>query len=182
MDDCTGDDVSDCGLYATCANTDGSYACPCDAGYSRIGHDCQGPSTLIHTNSLHKHVGSSGPGRSIQRLDVGRFRNFWNTISWRKADGDFIPLKKSLGWITYSKCRPRSDFFRGIFVASRRRLRGGDDRITGNRPKHLRLQPPLCVVLGQSLAKCRHDTRILFYIRYRYAIATHFINTALSKR
>jgi len=77
---------------------------------------------------------------------------------------------------------PPERFFPRYIRRQPAEVEGGDDRITGNRPKHLRLQPPLCVVLGQSLAKCRHDTRILFYIRYRYAIATHFINTALSKR
>ena len=42
IDECDGDTLNACSPNATCANTNGSYTCTCDTGYTGDGFSCSG--------------------------------------------------------------------------------------------------------------------------------------------
>ena len=46
LDECL-NDTDICDEHANCANTDGSYTCECDKGYSGDGYSCTGNITII---------------------------------------------------------------------------------------------------------------------------------------
>ena len=55
IDECAANS-HDCHLSATCTNTDGSFACACNEGYTGDGRKCSGELDLIrsvnHTKSI----------------------------------------------------------------------------------------------------------------------------------
>jgi hypothetical protein len=42
IDECASDDTNNCNEYATCADTDGSFTCTCEDGFTGDGVVCDG--------------------------------------------------------------------------------------------------------------------------------------------
>ena len=42
IDECANDTLNNCSPNATCTNTNGSYTCTCDTGYTGDGFNCTG--------------------------------------------------------------------------------------------------------------------------------------------
>jgi len=51
VDECSDDDLNDCDEHATCENSEGSYSCECQEGYSGDGKTCEGRCCFVAISS-----------------------------------------------------------------------------------------------------------------------------------
>ena len=52
IDECASDTLNDCSPNATCTNTNGSYTCTCDTGYTGDGFNCTGICAIVIHNII----------------------------------------------------------------------------------------------------------------------------------
>ena len=50
INECVSPETNDCDLNAECSNTEGSYSCSCNEGYTGDGRNCTG--TVLHAWNL----------------------------------------------------------------------------------------------------------------------------------
>ena len=52
IDECANDTLNDCSPNANCTNTNGSYTCSCDTGYSGDGFNCVGMFVSVYNQTV----------------------------------------------------------------------------------------------------------------------------------
>ena len=58
INECASPEANDCDPNAECSNTEGSYICSCNEGYTGDGRNCTG--TVLHAWNLIKIISFSG--------------------------------------------------------------------------------------------------------------------------